>query len=245
MPYHSEAFFGYGQQQGSTPGTVHDATGAVAHWPFNNTLAEAITGGAGYDVTLGYPNYTALNPANPSSARFMSTVEREPGVVSVNAALKLNAAVTVAGWFCIQDDAVASPKVELWSCMVTGSTSVSNAFWGIRVDQVDMKVRGYWRTGAGVDQSVASALAITLGTWYHIAFTRSADSTTAKLYLNGALDNTVTGLSAHTGGGSVTQIVSGHNQAGAKTMTAVASPILFASEYSAAQVNALYESTLG
>jgi hypothetical protein len=216
-------------------------TGALAYWSCNSTVADSKTGGAGYDITTSTPLYIPFKLSNAGSLAALYSIGKQPGVTSLNAALKLTAGTTICGFVNVLETPLAD--TQIWSAMVTGDANTGNCFWGIKVD-VSRIPRAYWESGAGVDNAAAGA-ALTLGQWYHLAMTRDAGSTRCRLYRNGVLETETGSLTAHTSGTSVTTICLAHNAAGTATNMAHFGWALYNSEKTADDILAIYNSAIG
>lgn len=220
----------------------HDDTlfgGATAHWIKTATLVEAITGGAGRDIAHGDPVYTQVTPG--SALYTITTSDRQPGITpGLNAALKPTGDVTVAGWFSLQ-----SLTVNNGHFLHAHATS-QNALgtWALRYDTSGEVTFGWGNNTATLTGSVTSSGAAWtgLGDLIHVAATRSNTGDTAKIYINGELNNTTTGNSNVM---STTPTITclGHSGGGVAYTTGMGSMVLYAgTALNDTQIQTLYQS---
>lgn len=226
---------------GSSILTAHDDTlfgGATAHWVKTPTLTEAITGGAGRDISHGFPVYTKT-PGG--TLTLLSSGERQPATTSLNAALKPTGDMTLAGWFTLQE-ATAN---NLHLLMAHANSYTALGTWVLRYDTANEVTFGWGNNGNTFTGSVTSSgLAWAIGQTVHIAATRSLSNDTAKIYINGVLNNTTTGNSATISTAS-TQTCIGHSGTGTLYTTGIGSVVLYAgTALNDTQVATLYNSCL-
>jgi hypothetical protein len=218
------------------------AGGATWHWPFNGSDGgvESITGGAPYDLTGTIYETTGGPGAEMGFIDGARSVNLDTGVIG--AAVRIKTAITVAMW--IKRIGTNATNVALCGARIAGSGEANNIQWELGYDQATEQVRWIHQDGAADNTNVVNAtVSPVLDTWEHWTATRNAAGTIVKLYKNGVLNATSGTLNIATGGTNIDKITFLSNNTGAEFNGYGRTPIVYSSEFDAAGVLALYNST--
>lgn len=214
--------------------------GALYHWPLTDAV-ETIVGGTVYDVT-GTLVFT--NPKKGDTGFSVLDCKRSTTMDTgaIGATLQIPGAITFACW--VYQTANTASNLDPLSARIAGAGSANNTQWGFRSQASDQRMQMWWQDGAADNvNTVDSTVANPQNEWVHWCGTRPTAGTSGKLYKNGVLDTSTTGLNKADGGGNTDRCVFGNNRSGAEFQGDLFSCILYAEEFDATQVLALYNST--
>lgn len=192
-------------------GTGHPLDGStIGLWRFDENNAdtrgdtEADAGPNGGTLTVGtnegVPGIADYDPIPGTFARkFISSAAGASGGLSFSRNTSAGTqAAFIATWTFeafIRIDAL--PGAGLFDPIfghagtVASDTAANNSLGLIQVTETG-KVRVFWESGAGVDQSVVSAVGtLVVGTWHHLAISKDATAKEFKVYVDGVLTDTL------------------------------------------------------
>lgn len=98
------------------------------------------------------------------------------------------------------DSLAGTPHIAYCGEDITSNLAADNTQWSLMAKLTTGELRYVHEHTAGTDVAVDSAVALELGVWQHVAFTRNAAATEVSLYINGLLVGNGTGLTAPDGG---------------------------------------------
>jgi hypothetical protein len=93
-----------------------------------------------------------------------------------------------------------TPHIAYCGEDITSGLAADNTAWSLLAKATTGELRYVHEHTAGTDVGVDSAVALELGVWQHVAFTRNAAATEVTLYINGLEVGSGTGLTAPDGG---------------------------------------------
>ena len=131
---------------------------------------------------------------------------------------------SVCGWIKIGEDATGSSNKDGYILLKAGAFRGNGFYIDYKDDSNDDE---HFRvvTNTGGSDNMESTANIAHDTWYHFAFTYDVSATTGKIYIDGSLDKTDTGLSAP--GQYTGDIHVGSSNTGSKFVSSVTSDIAF------------------
>ena len=131
---------------------------------------------------------------------------------------------SVCGWIKIGEDATGSSNKDGYILLKAGAFRGNGFYIDYKDDSGDDE---HFRvvTNTGGSDNMESTANIAHDTWYHFAFTYDVSATTGKIYIDGSLDKTDTGLSAP--GQYTGDIHVGSSSTGSKYVSAVQNDIAF------------------
>ena len=169
----------YGNEISFTTNTIDIETGLVAFYPF--------TGNA--NDSSGHGNHGVVNGPKLTKDRFNNTNSAysftgNQITVPHNPALNLTGAFTITLWY------VTSEYLNPQDLVIKGQDNTVGSWW-TRIHTSSAKSPGAWfglrQNGSGI--TTTNATTLVTNAWMHFAVVISG--TTAKLYLNGKLSNTL------------------------------------------------------
>lgn len=93
-----------------------------------------------------------------------------------------------------------TPHIAYCGEDITSNDAADNTQWSLLAKATTGELRYVHEHTAGTDVGVDSDVALELGVWQHVAFTRNAAGTEVSLYINGLLVGNSTGLTPPDGG---------------------------------------------
>lgn len=220
-----------------SPAEFHGTTlSPVGSWDLNGDL----TAQAG----------NALSVAQGTARYGPGSVLGEQGLVfsgtRLNQAHDANLAITGAVSFgCIISQDVREAGTR--TIMAFGSSSggeANNYLYRTRINAGNVLSYSHQNAG-GVLNTFSTTVALPVGHYIHVMWTRAANGTDLKLYLNGVERASGSVTNAPTGGGSSRMGVGGDPTASGQNIQAqIITPVVYASELSASQVAQLANLTL-
>lgn len=190
----------YGNEISFTTNTIDVQTGLVAFYPFTG-IANDSSGNSNHGVVNG-PQLTNDRFNNANSAYIFNGDQIS---VPHNTALNLSEAFTISLWYVTSDylnpqDLVIKGKDNIvgswWTRIHTSTTNSPGAWFGFR------------QNSAGI--TTTNAITLEKDKWMHFAVVVSG--TTAKMYLNGTLSNTLLNIDQSNSASNTSQLTIGKLQ---------------------------------
>jgi Concanavalin A-like lectin/glucanases superfamily len=169
----------YGNELSFTTNSIDIETGLVAIYPF--------TGNA--NDSSGHGNHGVVNGPQLTNDRFNKTssaysFNSNQITVPHNSTLNLSGAFTISLWY------VTSEYINPQDLVIKGQDKTTGSWW-TRIHTSTLNSPGAWfgfrQNGSGI--TTTNATTLETNTWMHFAVAISG--TTAKMYLNGNLSNTL------------------------------------------------------
>ena len=180
-------------------------------------------------ISSSFSNKNAIRRTSGTSATFTDS-DSDYISLSNHADFQVKSAAGVAsdfsvcGWIKIGEDATGTSNKDGYIILKAGAFRGNGFYIDYKDDSSDDE---HFRvvTNTGGSDNMESTTNIAHNTWYHFAFTYDVSSTTGKIYIDGELDKTDTGLTAP--GQYTGDIHVGSSNTGSKFVSAVQSEIAF------------------
>lgn len=160
-------------------------------------------------------------------------------------ALKALTSITVACWYCpnlVPGGGAASLVGFRAPGAGSGDPNTHNFPWDLN-HQASGELKWVWQHGDKLDSAMLSPV-LALNEWVHVIATRSAAEDAGRVYLNGALAASATGLTAHAGGSSINTLRFGGDGTSNGLRGLLGTSIIKNVEITDVQAAALYRETL-
>jgi len=192
----------------SPQGHVLDDT-TVALWRLNETSASdnAVDATGSYPLQqYGNPDVVAGHAWNGRGFDGSTKFFQLPGDLAMGTAM--NGDWTFEGWVYLDNTFSANAILYIYNGLNFSGAPQDTILAEVGVNPSKKVYWNQWHTSSGSDltQGVSGA-ALQTGRYYHVAVSRAAEGGnlfTFKIYIDGALDNTTTGVSGHSSPGTVT-----------------------------------------
>jgi hypothetical protein len=168
----------------------------VAHYPFEGNAVDLVNDNNGivHGATL---TTDRINHANSAYA-FVDTSKNYIDAPNPSS-LAISSAITIAAWVYIEEfrstnfqvvQKNATGPIHAFAMPILGNAGI---YYGGALQKnkfgLELTLNGTFTSG------MWSATSLSAGNWYHLAATYDHSTQTTKLYLNGQLDKTITGVS--------------------------------------------------
>jgi hypothetical protein len=165
------------------------ASGLVGHWTFDGHYLSTTTA----RDTSGSGNNGAITAAVPIMGVMGQAMSFNGSTAKVVApSIDLNGEMTLSAWF-------KTNNASTYAALIANNTGSGTDYdYGLFLNYtLPGKLTFLWESSPYI--RVTSTATIIVNTWYHVVAVRSGSTGnwTAKMYINGALDNTATGITVN------------------------------------------------
>lgn len=195
--------------------------GPVARYELNNSLVDGSGNSNDLTVSTGTEQYSGDSHVAGDAA--FGAVGTEFLTAGAVAAAQLTGAVSAMSWVKIG----SASTNYIVGVNGPGETSAENTLWSLYVTNTG-QIQVFHEHGSGTDVLLTThAYLVVPGQVANIAFTRSADGLTYKIFVNGALVDTLVAGTAPDGGGSSTLNVGGFSTSVERAFASIWDVVVF------------------